>query len=172
MWGPSYLGLTWSKSKSWLQDISSNDIDYVVEEGPCLTWERISTTCVISMWGNDKKCKYMSICHLKNLARKGLSSYESSPPDHHSILLCLPGLCWQTMCLAAWLQGCPPGHCLSTPSEGHPRWAGPGRSMPEWLIHWRCTGPNWHLQGQHWITTVPRDDLGLERQNFRCFDKL
>ena len=38
---------------------SSHDIDYVEWVGPCLIWARISTTCVISMWRNDIKCKYM-----------------------------------------------------------------------------------------------------------------
>ena len=60
VWGLSYLGLT--RSVSWLlmpwlltspgrrQDISSHDIDYVEYVGPGLTWGRIWSTCVISMW--------------------------------------------------------------------------------------------------------------------------
>ena len=63
--GPSYLGLT--RSISWLlipgslrrQDISRQDIDKVKYVGPGFTWERILSTCVISMWSNDIKCKYM-----------------------------------------------------------------------------------------------------------------
>ena len=41
------------------QDISSHDIDYIEYVGPGLTWGRIVSTCVISMWCNDIKCKYM-----------------------------------------------------------------------------------------------------------------
>ena len=53
------------------QDISSHDIDYVEYVGPSLTWGRILSTCVKSMWRNDIKCKYMSMFPLQNLARKG-----------------------------------------------------------------------------------------------------
>ena len=35
-------------------------------------WGRVSTTCVISMWSNDIKCKYMFMFPLQNLARKEL----------------------------------------------------------------------------------------------------
>ena len=41
------------------QDISNHDIDYVKYVDPCLTRGRVSTTCVMSMWRNDIKCKYM-----------------------------------------------------------------------------------------------------------------
>ena len=54
------------------QDISSHDIDYVEYVGPGLTWVRILSTCVVSMWSDDIKCKYMFMFPLKNLARKGL----------------------------------------------------------------------------------------------------
>ena len=40
--------------------------------GPGLTWGRILSTCVISMGSNDRKCKYMFMFPLKNLARKEL----------------------------------------------------------------------------------------------------
>ena len=53
------------------QAISSHDIDYEEYVGPGLTWGRILSTCVMSMWSNDIKCKYMFILPLKNLARKG-----------------------------------------------------------------------------------------------------
>ena len=53
------------------QGISSHDTDYVEYVGSGLTWERILSTCVISMWSNDIKCKYMFMFPLKNLARKG-----------------------------------------------------------------------------------------------------
>ena len=80
--GPSYLGLT--RSISWLlmpgsfrrQDISSHDIDYVEYAGPNLTWGRILRTCVISVWSNDIKYKYMFMLSLKNAARKGLSVWS------------------------------------------------------------------------------------------------
>ena len=35
------------------QDISSHDIDYVEYVGPGLTWRRILSTCVMSIWSND-----------------------------------------------------------------------------------------------------------------------
>ena len=37
------------------RDISSHDIDYVEYVGPGLTWGRILSTCVITMWSNDIK---------------------------------------------------------------------------------------------------------------------
>ena len=49
------------------------NIDYVEYVGPGHTWGRILCTCVISMWSNDIKCKYMFLFPLKNLARKGLT---------------------------------------------------------------------------------------------------
>ena len=54
------------------KEISSHDIDYVEYVGPGLTWGRILITCVLSMWSNDIRCKYMFMFPLKNLARKGL----------------------------------------------------------------------------------------------------
>ena len=56
------------------QDISSHDIDYVKYVGSGLTWERILSTCVISMWSNDIKCKYMFHVPPENLACKGLNT--------------------------------------------------------------------------------------------------
>ena len=35
-------------------------------------WGRISTTCVMLIWRNDIKCKYMFLVPLKNLACEGL----------------------------------------------------------------------------------------------------
>ena len=43
------------------QDISSHDIDYVEYAGPGLTWERILSACVLSVWSNDIKCKYVYV---------------------------------------------------------------------------------------------------------------
>ena len=34
----------------------------------CLAWGRISTTCVLSMWRNDMKCKYMFLFLLKKIS--------------------------------------------------------------------------------------------------------
>ena len=41
-------------------------VEYV---GPGLTWGRILSTCIISMWSNDINCKYMFMFPQKNLAR-------------------------------------------------------------------------------------------------------
>ena len=54
------------------QDISSHGIDWVEYVSLGLTWGRILSTCVISMWSNDIKCKYIFMLPLNNLARKGL----------------------------------------------------------------------------------------------------
>ena len=48
-----------------VQDISSHDIDYVERAGPCFTRGGISTNCVLSLWRNDIKCKYMFMFSLK-----------------------------------------------------------------------------------------------------------
>ena len=63
----------WCPGSLRRQDISSHDIDYVECVGPSLTWGSILSTCIISMWSNGIKCKYMFMFPLKNLARKGLS---------------------------------------------------------------------------------------------------
>ena len=62
----------WCPASLCCQDISTNDIDYVEQASSCLTWGIISTSCVMSMWRNDIKCKYMFLFPLKKLARKGL----------------------------------------------------------------------------------------------------
>ena len=46
--------------------ISSHGIDYVEYVGLGLTWGNILSTCVISMWNNDIKCKYM-FCSLRKI---------------------------------------------------------------------------------------------------------
>ena len=74
--GLSYLGLTMSTSLR-RQDISSHDIDYIEYVRPSLAWGRILSTCVISMWRNDIKCKFMFMFPLKNVARKGLKSINA-----------------------------------------------------------------------------------------------
>ena len=51
------------------QGISSHDIDCVEYVGPGLTWGRILSTCVLSMWSNDIKCKYMFMFLLKKFSK-------------------------------------------------------------------------------------------------------
>ena len=78
MRGLSYFSLTlqgqyhgwWCPGALHRQDISSHDIDYMEYGGPSLTWGRILSTCVISMWITDMKCEF--VFPLNNLARKGL----------------------------------------------------------------------------------------------------
>ena len=84
MRGQSYLGTGITRSISWLLMpwllMSPGHqqpwywLRYVEKVGSCLIWGRISTTCIISMWRNDTKCKYMFMFPLKNLARKGLNA--------------------------------------------------------------------------------------------------
>ena len=72
-----YLGLyygCWCSGSLCRQDITSHDIGYIEYVGPGLTSGRILSTCIIPMWSNDIKCKYMFMYPLKNLARKGLSN--------------------------------------------------------------------------------------------------
>ena len=80
--GPSYLGFTRSISwllMPWLLTLPGHQQPwywlYVQHVGPGLTWGRISSTCVISMWSNDIKCEYMFMFPLKNLARKELTQH-------------------------------------------------------------------------------------------------
>ena len=47
---------------------TSAAIDYVEYVGPGLTWGRILSTCVMSMWSNDIKCKYMFMFRLKKFS--------------------------------------------------------------------------------------------------------
>ena len=55
--------------------------------GLCVPWERISSTCVISIWRNDRNCEYMFIVLLKKISRKGLkilnmSRFQGCTPDN------------------------------------------------------------------------------------------
>ena len=85
--GPSYLGLTRSISLR-RQDISSHDTDYIEYVGPFLTWGRILSSCVKSMWRNGIKCKYVFMFPLKNLARKELSMTTKFSPVHGTRRTC------------------------------------------------------------------------------------
>ena len=53
-------------------DALASYIDYIEYVGPYLIWGWSLSICVISMWRNDIKCKYMFMFILKNLAHKGL----------------------------------------------------------------------------------------------------
>ena len=61
----------WCPGSLCSQDISMHGIDYVEYVISCLTWERISATCVMSVKRNDIQCKYMFCSHWKNLSCKG-----------------------------------------------------------------------------------------------------
>ena len=86
-----------------------------------IIWGRISTTCVVSMWRNDTKFRYMFMFPLKNLACKGLIKWidlSLQPPlqsmapispilskwgsklglsSFHSESLCLILICWSIL---------------------------------------------------------------------------
>ena len=59
----------WCHGSLRRQDIGTHDIDNVEQRSPCLIRGRISTTCVMSMWRNDIKCKY-----IYTLPRKKIST--------------------------------------------------------------------------------------------------
>ena len=79
MQGASYLSLTWSISQllmPWFLSSPENQQPWywLSRIRRSLSYlKRISTICVISMWRNDIKCKYMFMFPLKNLAHKGLT---------------------------------------------------------------------------------------------------
>ena len=58
----------WCPGSLRRQNISSHDIDYAEYVGPGLTWGRILSTCVISLWSNETKCKYMFMFPLKKIS--------------------------------------------------------------------------------------------------------
>ena len=96
--GPSYLGLTRSISwllMSWLLTSPGHQQPWYWLCRISLVWGRISTTCVLSMWKNDTKCKYMFMSPHKNLARKGLNSWR--PND---VIWCQRT--WPTLVLATF----------------------------------------------------------------------
>ena len=81
----------WCPGSLRRQDISSHDIEYIEYVGPGLTWGRILSTCVISKWSNDIKCKYMFLFHLNKIACKWLVnvSYESAITTKRNTTMCL-----------------------------------------------------------------------------------
>ena len=76
--GPSYLGLTGSISwrlMPWLLTSPGHQQPWHWLYRICRSFSYwILSTCVITMWMNDTKCKYIFMFPLKNLARKGLTS--------------------------------------------------------------------------------------------------
>ena len=106
MRGPSYFRLT--RSVSWLlmpwllmSPEHQQPWYWLCRIGrffSCLVWGRISTTCVISMWRNDTKCKYMFMFPLKNLSRKGLIMGISY------LLLERWSLYWNWLLIVLWWQ--------------------------------------------------------------------
>ena len=101
MQGLSYLGLTRSISwllMPWLLTSPGHQQPwywlYREYVGPSLTWGRILSTCVISMWLNDTKCKYMFMFPQKNLACKGLTllvmkvEYSINTKTANALALC------------------------------------------------------------------------------------
>ena len=55
--------------------------------GPCFTWGRITTTCVMSVWRNDRNSKYMFRFLLKNSAHKELITSSLTRSHIHFMLL-------------------------------------------------------------------------------------
>ena len=94
--GPSYLGLTRSIScllMPWLLTSPGHQHPWywLCRKGrSCLTWGRIPSTCVISTWSKDIKCKCMFLFPLNNLTCKGLSIKglhisHSNPPRANKV---------------------------------------------------------------------------------------
>ena len=50
------------------QDISTHEFDYVELLRSYISWGRVSTTCVMSLWRNDINCSYNLIFTMKKLA--------------------------------------------------------------------------------------------------------
>ena len=48
----------WCPGSLFRQDISTHGTDYAKKVSFCLTWGRISDTCVMSMWRNDRNYGY------------------------------------------------------------------------------------------------------------------
>ena len=51
---------------------STHDIDHKEWVSSCLTWGRISTTCLMSMWRNEINCRYICMFPVENLVHKRL----------------------------------------------------------------------------------------------------
>ena len=57
-------------------------------------WGRISATCVVLMWWNGTKCKYMFMLPLKNLAPKGLNKTFKIFQLHQNLFQDVQSLLW------------------------------------------------------------------------------
>ena len=97
---------------------------YIEYTGPSLTWGRILSTCVKSMWRNDIKCKYMFMFPLKNLARKGLKLLPHLPVvDELHQSICLPTIassrawCWLPILSNSSIQQHPWSASTSAPAS-------------------------------------------------------
>ena len=118
---------------------ASHDIDYIEYVGPSLTRGRILSTCAISMWRNDAKCKYMFMFPLKNLARKGLKILWYIESHHMPCVDSFKNTCWlQT--LLSWKISVVSGARESVTKEGGPTslpWQGPLVPTPtRWCQFW------------------------------------
>ena len=97
--GPSYLGLTRSITwlfMPWLLTSPGHQQPWyrlcrICTSGSYLRKDFSLSTCVISMWSNDMKCKYMFMFPLENLARKGLMQLTIETRKHHHTLIVRPG---------------------------------------------------------------------------------
>ena len=89
------------------QNISSHDIDYVEYVGPGLTWGRILSTCVISMWSNDIKWKCMFMFPLKILARKELTHCGPITVMPYGVIDPSQTLAWRLQTAIRWRQWLP-----------------------------------------------------------------
>ena len=97
--GSSYLGQfhgCWCPGSLRRQDIISHDINCIGYVDPSLTWGRIFSTCVKSMWRNDIKSKYMFMFPQNKLACKWLSTATLSVSIlwmcscHHGLWFLMP----------------------------------------------------------------------------------
>ena len=93
--GPSYLGLTRSWSwllMPWLLTSPGHHQQwywlYAVYRSLSYSRKDLST-CVISMWRNGIRCKYMFMFTLKNLACKGFMSIEAASHTRITNEICL-----------------------------------------------------------------------------------
>ena len=80
-----------------------------------LTWGRILSTCVISMWSNDIKCRYVFMFPLQNLAPKELilTSFMMMVPSMASLrsvrsmrttlmTFCMRSISWRRKMFRGW----------------------------------------------------------------------
>ena len=78
----------WCPGSLSRQDINGHDIDYVEYVGFGLTWKRILSTCVIPVWSNDMRYKYMIMFPLQNLAHKVNSMAPGRCGSYFKSIIC------------------------------------------------------------------------------------